>query len=706
MRPKPTFRWRWLGLSLALAAGAALAATAVPPAAGPGRALVRVEGLGWIRDYRLRQTLLLLLGDERQTTLGANAIEDAALIVFSTLGDVGYLDPTVRVQVRSADGRTQTFPLDPQLEKPLPRTLAATEVVFQIRRGRRIELTGVRFEGLSALRDDQARPYFRGDGLLASFTAERSYSPARLQRSMGNLAEELRHRGYAEVVVTAGAVELDHAHGRARVVIIVRQGPLWRVREVRYQMAGHGTAPSGLSPHLGRPWTRAWQHDLEKIIRAWYYQRGYPDLALKLTPEAAPPEAGERAVTVVADLAPGSGVRLGQVRFVGNVHIRESVLRPLLQIKPGAPLDPIKMEDAQVRISRLGAFRTVDLRYDPAVGATRDAIYQLQEGKRQEVSLLLGWGTFDELRTGVEWRDYNLFHESNQGTLKLVQSLKSSEGEYDYVVPELFGTSIDGTAKVFGFDRHQRSFLDEEYGATLAALVPWRRFGMDMTAGYTFLRVRASDDTLATYQTDLTHANATSVQLAFTRDRRDNPLLPRHGYKVSLQLEEASRLLGGQVDFQEAQLGLSYHTAWTDSRWIHLGLNHAVITTFGAPAGNQIPPNVLFYPGGEDSIRGYGQGEAAPRVGGQFVGAYSTTLLNVELEQALTSKFSVVGFSDSLMAAAAPGEYPFGHRLYSAGLGLRLQTFVGPIRLEYGENLNRRAGDPRGTLQFSVGFPF
>ena len=209
---------------------------------------------------------------------------------------------------------------------------------------------------------------------------------------MGNLAEELRHRGYAEVVVTAGAVQLDHAHGRARVVVVVRQGPLWRVRRVRYQMQGGGSRPA----RTGSPAGAALDSRLDArpgkgVLRAWYYERGYPDLALKLTPEAAPPEAGERSVTVTAEVAPGALVHLGRVRFVGNVHIRESVLRPLLQIKPGAPLDPIKMEDAQVRISRLGAFRSVDLHYDPASGATRDAIYQLQEGKRQEVpSLLLG----------------------------------------------------------------------------------------------------------------------------------------------------------------------------------------------------------------------------------------------------------------------------------------------------------------------------
>ena len=228
-------------------------------------------------------------------------------------------------------------------------------------------------------------------------------------------------------------------------------------------------------------------------------------------------------MTVVAEVVPGPAVRLGRIRFTGKVGIREGILRPLVRAKPGAPLDRTALEDGQVRISRLGAFRSVELSYDPPQGETRDAVYQLQEGKRQDVSLMLGWGSFEELRGGVEWRDYNLFHAANQGTLKLVQSLKSSEGEYDYVVPELFGTSTDGTAKVFGFERHDRSFLDEEYGITLGAVTPLAKLGADLSAGYTFVRLNAVNDTLFTRLTDLTHANATSVEMALTRDRRDNP---------------------------------------------------------------------------------------------------------------------------------------------------------------------------------------
>jgi outer membrane translocation and assembly module TamA len=40
------------------------------------------------------------------------------------------------------------------------------------------------------------------------------------------------------------------------------------------------------------------------------------------------------------------------------------------------------------------------------------------------------------------------------------------------------------------------------------------------------------------------------------------------------------------------------------------------------------------------------------------------------------------------------------------GGGLRWRTIIGPVRLEYGYNLNPRPKDPTGTLQVSLGFPF
>jgi len=43
---------------------------------------------------------------------------------------------------------------------------------------------------------------------------------------------------------------------------------------------------------------------------------------------------------------------------------------------------------------------------------------------------------------------------------------------------------------------------------------------------------------------------------------------------------------------------------------------------------------------------------------------------------------------------------------FTAGIGLRYKTPVGPIRVDYGIKLNREPGESRGELHFSLGHAF
>ena len=139
---------------------------------------------------------------------------------------------------------------------------------------------------------------------------------------------------------------------------------------------------------------------------------------------------------------------------------------------------------------------------------------------------------------------------------------------------------------------------------------------------------------------------------------------------------------------------------------MHFGLSHGAILTVGSPA-EDLPLNRRFFPGGENSIRGYQQGEAAPRdANGRIIGAETYLLGSVQFEQALTPSWALVAFMDTVSFAQHIQDYPFNESLFSVGGGVNWKTVVGPIRLEYGYNLNRRDHDPNGTLLFSVGFPF
>lgn len=688
--------------------GAIFAGAAGAKPAAESKADFHVSGLGWWDNREMRASLERLIGDQRGETVDANAIEDAAFLLVSALAEKGFLKPTVEIAFTSVDDTKGKFTFDTTLATPLPRPLAATAVTFHVVEGVRYAVDSVRIDGLTVLPLKTAREFFQPDKGLFGGGEARAYTPARLNRAVDALRDELRQRGYAEAQVRATDVATDDRTGKVGLVIEVTEGPRWDVTALRVAGAEDTKVVLEFGDAFERkPWTPLWQQDVRERTRQAFYKAGFPDMTVVLSAKAGEERAGIKPVEVTATVVPGESVTVGKVRFEGNERTQEIVLRRRIPAATGDPLDPRVFEQASHGLSRLGVFKAVDLRYEPADGAVRDPVFVLQEGRRWDANLLLGYGSYEQVRAGVELRQMNLFGRAHRTRLELVESMKSSRGEYTYTVPELFGESVDGTAKLFGLQRQEPDFRRKEYGATFELKRPLPWFNTDATLGYTFQSLRNTNSDLSTSGVDQKQVNVASVDVGLTSDRRDSPLRPRHGARIFSRLEVASRDFGGQTDYQRLELGAAYHTAWGSSRWIHLGVTHGVILTQGAGDDASLPVNKRFFPGGDGSIRGYQVGEASPRgTDGRFLGAKTYLLANAELEQALTSTWSVVAFGDALGMAARLADYPFDEKLFSVGLGVRYQTLIGPVRLEYGRNVNPRAGDPSGTLLFAVGFPF
>lgn len=690
-----------LGLLLAMLAPGLVAAEAktVP-------ATFSVNGTGFLRDRELSQALKRLLRTELTTYWDSNTIEDAAVILVSALGEEGFQKPELRIIATLADGTELNRFFDPTFASPLPRPLQAKDVKFQLSPGVRSHIAQVQFTGLTAIPQRQARAFFRIDATLLATARTNAYSPGKLGRAIDGLLGELRQQGYVAAQVKAEKVELAAA-GALRLDVTVQEGQRWEVGSVLYQRNEDETVPLPRGEQwLGRPWSPTLQEDVREAIRQVYYRQGFPDVGVYVEAEADGVVGESVKALVIATVVSGPSVRVGEVRFVGRRATQPSVLRRRVELKPGDPLDPVVLERARYRIARLGVFDSVDLRYEPTEGDVRDPVFTLREGPRYETHLLMGFGSYEQLRGGVEHRQMNIFGLAHQSRLELVQSMKSTSGEYSYTVPELFGESLDGTARLFGLVREEIAFTRQEFGLNLALRRPVRWIGGDAKAGYTLQALRNRRNSLSTQFTDDRQVLVASVNLGLFGDTRDNPLRPRRGYHWSTQLEAADPMFGGEATYQRFESGGAYHTSWGDGRWIHVGLSQGIITTGGSD-DSSLPVNKRFYPGGDNSIRGYQKGEAAPRGSDdRFIGAKAFLLLNLEFEQSLTPTWSAVAFVDALGTAVSLRELPFDERLYSVGLGLRYQTLIGPIRLEYGRNVNRRPADPSGTWHFSIGYPF
>jgi outer membrane protein insertion porin family len=665
-----------------------------------------IDGYGIIGNLELKRTLRSVdLQWKEREFFDANFIEDAALIIMSHLRRDGYLSPQLHVEMIDAAGETNWITWKGTIDPPLPRPIHISTLRFHIEKGILYRYLQITFTGLTELTEEQTRAFFIERGLLLPLKQTRIYTPDKLDRSIGSLTEALMRLGYENATVNATNIIRDDATGKVSVAVDINAGKKFLVRSVVTEtFVSTNAQPITITTlHTNVPFSRIWQQDFAQSLLATNFHSGYPDTTVKITPTNREPVNGIAYVDLVAQVKTGEKIFLRDVKFEGLEKTKKSVVERRVELEEDEPLNRIEAERGRHRLARLGIFDTVNLRYDTIDAHTRDAIYAVKEGKRLNVYLLAGYGSYELARAGVEMEQFNLFGRGHHARLRAVQSIKSTTADYRYTMPEFIGESVDVFFNGFYLQREEVSFTREEYGGGAGARTFVDELKSTLVARYDY-------QVLSAYKSGVTEGptNATvgAITLELLHDQRDSPLYPRQDYKIGGSLETASEFLGGEVDYWRFEMQGSYHQPLDPGRWIHFGVSHGVAYALGS-AQEDLPFNKRFFPGGDNSVRGFQYGEAAPRnENGKIVGAETFTVGNFEFEQALTEKFSLVTFVDIIGFARRISGYPFDEYRLSIGGGLRWKTIIGPVRLEYGHNIVKDSEDPNGTIHFSIGFPF
>lgn len=674
-------------------------------------ARLKVEGYGFLGNRELKRILTTLeLAGKKPQFFGPDFIEDAALVLVARVKRDGYLKPRITILLDLADGGQLQIKAEDLLENPLPRPLRVRQARFRIRKGLLYYFASLDFRGLRSVPLKQARSYFVEVDTLLNTKRSRLFTPERLRHGLDSLTDILDRAGYRDAKVEAGHLQQDDKTGAVTVRIDVLEGPKYIVRSVREEFV----YPTGPKPEESKTlfpnkaYSRLWLQDFTLSLKTNQFHQGYPDATVTMETLARKQYDVGIEMDLLAKVVSGPLVRIGSVEFQGQKRTRLGLLSRRVRIQHGELLDPARVEEGRYRLAKLGVFDSVELGYQPVDEHARDVIYRLKEGKTINLSLLFGWGSYELLRGGVDVEAFNIWGLAHHAELRAIQSFKASSGDLTYTIPELIGRDVDLFLNGNGLRREEISFTRLEYGGGVGLHKYFPSTATDVSTRYNYQILSAMNfGTIQEIGTEgLTNPAVGSVIFELKHDRRDNPLYPRHGYKVFLTVETATTYLGGDASYERVELSPSWYLPLGGGRYLGLGLSHGVDVSFGS-AANNLPFDKRFFPGGGNSIRGFQEGEASPRNSfGQFVGAETYTLGTVELEQALTPKWSLVAFSDSLGFARRINHYPFDTGLFSVGGGLRWRTLIGPIRLEYGHNLNPRPGDPSGTIQFTLGFPF
>jgi outer membrane protein assembly factor BamA len=196
-----------------------------------------------------------------------------------------------------------------------------------------------------------------------------------------------------------------------------------------------------------------------------------------------------------------------------------------------------------------------------------------------------------------------------------------------------------------------------------------------------------------------------SVAGALTWDRRDAPLAPRHGSLQFVSFETAAEPLGGNVSFLKARLETSWAFSWPPPLVLALAARLGLATPFAS--SSDLPIEDRFFAGGANSVRGYREQRVGPLdANGDPIGGNGLVVLNAEYRFPIWRWFGGAVFIDAGAVTPRVRDLAGSAFRVGAGGGLRLNTPVGPVRLDFGYALNAIPGEDRLQIYLAIGNPF
>lgn len=514
--------------------------------------------------------------------------------------------------------------------------------------------------------------------ILAALYALGHYSPVVSVRLDGREAGDIApldapaHIGRAEVVVDPGPV---FAFSRARVA------PLAPGTELPPDFATGRTAASGLVREAAQAGIDGWRS-------AGHARAGVAGQDLI---------ADHRARTLSADirLDPGRKLRFGPLSVTGQERMRMRRILAIAGYPEGRTFSPEELQLVAERLRRTGVFRSVSLTEDERIlpPDLQPIALALIEEKPRRYTFGAEAASFDGLTVSASWLHRNLFGgaERFQVTGEVAQIAAQSSG-VDYRL----GVSLDRPADIRA-DTTARVFLDvarldeEDYRADTAAigldLVNYANRRLTWTAG---LRYDAADvrDITGSYR-----YRTLSLPISGTWEDRDNPLDARRGVFGRAELRPFAGFEGSGSGLRATADLRGYWSPGEADRVTFAGRLQAGYVT--GPDLLATPREFLFYSGGGGTVRGQPFQSLGVsilrsdfRIGGQaFLG------VSAEARVRVTDTIGVVAFADWGHVGATGFFDDLGDSHAGAGVGLRYDTGIGPIRLDIAAPVSGSTGE-------------
>jgi outer membrane protein assembly factor BamA len=534
---------------------------------------------------------------------------------------------------------------------------------------------------------------------------------AALEEDARALVARLEERGHFEARVE---VDVPDGGGSLPVVLLVRPGPRAVVKGVEVQgpplpSSSEDRGPEELALRPGQPYRlRDVARSRDTLLAAWR-RAGYLDARVR--PEVTLAEARDEAHVVLV-VEPGPRSIVEHVVLAGLGRTKSTTVEREMVLRPGEPFSFERVLESQRRLSGLGIFERVSIaELDPERDRRRDVVVSVQEAPRTSWSWGVGWSEQDRLRGSVELTRRNLGGLGRTASVFARGSFRGSRFLLNLREPWLFGRKLDSFLTAFweeedrsGFDYDRKGGIVQAGRALDARTSLILRYLYQDT--YVFNVEVPIDEIDRQYRTYAVSGPSASVVF----DTRDDPLEPRRGLFLGADLQLSLEALGGVSYLRSFLQATSVRRLRPDLVFV-LSARLGLASTFGESAA-LLPLPERFFAGGDYGPRGFPVDEVGPKAvaaSGEVYPAGGNALLlgGAEMRYNVTRSFQVAGFFDTGNVYPETRDLAVSDLRWSAGVGLRYRTPIGPIRLDWGYVLDPAPGDPgRSHFHLTIGHAF
>ena len=386
----------------------------------------------------------------------------------------------------------------------------------------------------------------------------------------------------------------------------------------------------------------------------------------------------------------------------GNKKTKEYVILREMRQKVGEPFNANQARRSMQRVYNLGFFEDVNVKMNPGVEPNAVVMeIDVKEKRTGSFGIGAGYSSSDGMVGTLSVSDTNFRGMGDTISLSYEMSGDDTDARgytFMYRRPWLDKKETAGTLRIYNrtyeyddYDEdgnHKESFMRKYSGGEVTISRPMSEY----STNFVTLRNRqdkyvkhtetgnAGNRSNNTAWINSNFGTTRSVTLEHVTDTRDNVYEPTMGARASLSAEFAG--FGGDFNYQKYIAG--------DTHYLKAGRSQVFVLRgqYGISRGS-ISEYSQFRMGGQDTIRGYRED--------QFRGT-RMALASIEYRFPIVSKVTGALFAD-YGGAWTSGFTP--ENLYgSIGIGLGLNTPIGPLRLDYGR------GSQGGRVHFRVGGTF